>query len=132
VDVLVAGGLAFLLDQCTKGVARRRARGRTATWGSLVRIRYVENPRARGRRAAAPLIWCVALVSAIVACLYEPAQHQGAARIGFALALGGAAGNALDLLRWRAIVDFIDLGSWPVFNLADVAIIAGLAVAVCS
>jgi signal peptidase II len=45
------------------------------------------------------------------------------------LAFGGAAGNLLDILRLRSIVDFIDLHWWPVFNLADVAIVAGLVVA---
>ena len=41
-------------------------------------------------------------------------------------ALGGAAGNLLDILRTRSVRDFIDFGWWPVFNVADVVIIGGL------
>jgi len=42
-----------------------------------------------------------------------------------ALISGGALGNLLDRLRVGAVVDFIDVHVWPVFNLADVAVTAG-------
>jgi signal peptidase II len=46
-------------------------------------------------------------------------------QVALGAALGGAAGNLLDL-RWRGgVVDFIELGGWPVFNLADAAIVVG-------
>jgi len=41
-------------------------------------------------------------------------------------ALGGAAGNVADRLRRGAIVDFIAIGRWPPFNLADAAIVVGV------
>jgi signal peptidase II len=41
-------------------------------------------------------------------------------------ALGGAAGNVADRLRHEAIVDFIAIGRWPPFNLADAAIVMGV------
>jgi signal peptidase II len=56
------------------------------------------------------------------------AGHAGA---GFALCLiiGGAAGNLIDRIRLREVVDFLDvhIGSfhWPAFNVADSAITAG-------
>jgi signal peptidase II len=42
------------------------------------------------------------------------------------MAIGGAASNALDQVLRGVVVDFIDLGFWPVFNLADLAIVAGI------
>jgi signal peptidase II len=56
-------------------------------------------------------------------------------RLAIALPLGaiagGAVGNVLDRLRYGAVVDFIQahaLGySWYVFNLADAAIVCGVA-----
>jgi signal peptidase II len=45
------------------------------------------------------------------------------------LAFGGAAGNLLDILRRRCVIDFMHFLRWPVFNLADIAIFAGLAAA---
>ncbi len=45
-----------------------------------------------------------------------------------ALIWGGSLGNLLDRLRRSAVVDFIDLRFWPVFNISDVAITVGFLV----
>jgi signal peptidase II len=42
------------------------------------------------------------------------------------LLFGGALGNAIDRLREGAVTDFLKLPAWPAFNLADVAITAGV------
>ncbi len=47
-------------------------------------------------------------------------------RLSLGLQLGGAAGNLLDRLRMGHVTDFIDVGPWPIFNLADSAIVVGL------
>jgi len=54
--------------------------------------------------------------------------------LGLALVLGGALGNLADrvfrdpgVLK-GAVVDFIDVGAWPTFNLADSAIVIGAAI----
>jgi signal peptidase II len=46
---------------------------------------------------------------------------------GFALVCAGAIGNGLDRLLRGHVVDFIHVHFWPVFNLADVLIVAGVA-----
>jgi len=54
------------------------------------------------------------------------------ARIGLALIIGGAAGNLIDRVVTGSVVDFVDVywRSWHfwVFNVADTAISAGVAV----
>jgi signal peptidase II len=45
---------------------------------------------------------------------------------GFALVCAGALGNGLDRLLQGHVVDFLHVDYWPVFNIADVAIVAGL------
>jgi signal peptidase II len=46
--------------------------------------------------------------------------------------IGGAVGNIIDRLRFGAVVDFVDVHAWGwhwyVFNLADAAIVCGVAV----
>jgi signal peptidase II len=42
------------------------------------------------------------------------------------LLLGGALGNAIDRIREGAVIDFVKLPLWPAFNVADVAITAGV------
>ena len=47
-------------------------------------------------------------------------------RIAIGLQLGGAVGNLIDRVRDGGVVDFIDFGWWPVFNVADSAIVVGI------
>jgi len=65
----------------------------------------------------------------VAAILYSvrrlPAQ-QRLVRIALGLALGGAVGNLIDRLRLGYVIDFIDFRFWPVFNLADSAIVVGV------
>ena len=47
-------------------------------------------------------------------------------RLALGLQLGGAVGNLIDRLRHGAVVDFIDVGPWPTFNVADSSIVVGI------
>lgn len=48
-------------------------------------------------------------------------------RIGAGLAIGGTVGNWLDLsVGNKTVVDFIAVGNWKVFNLADFSVIIGV------
>lgn len=42
------------------------------------------------------------------------------------LVLGGTAGNLIDRLRQGYVTDFIDVGPWPMFNIADSAVSVGI------
>jgi len=48
--------------------------------------------------------------------------------VAVGLLAGGALGNLIDRVRANAVTDFIDVLSWPPFNLADVAITLGVVV----
>lgn len=50
---------------------------------------------------------------------------RGRVVISLGLVAGGAFGNLIDRLRFGGVVDFIDIWLWPVFNLADTAIVIG-------
>lgn len=77
--------------------------------------------------------WLIALSLAITAVLWVWAVKSERAFSAFALALviGGALSNALDRSLRGAVADFFHFHyqgfSWYVFNLADVAIVAGVA-----
>lgn len=51
--------------------------------------------------------------------------HGVVVRPALALLAGGATGNLIDRLRVGAVIDYVDLSVWPVFNLADVAVTVG-------
>ncbi|MBF0098480.1 MAG: signal peptidase II [Magnetococcales bacterium] len=65
----------------------------------------------------------------ITVLLWQAQQRREGLALG--LILGGAAGNLLDRIRLGYVVDFIHLHwhdlSWPIFNLADIAINLGVA-----
>lgn len=129
---LLASGMLFLIiDQASKLLIELRLADRTFD-GRLFRIRRVSNAQrlysSNAVRFALGTVWIAALLSALI-LRGHGAFADTAAIIGLGAALGGAAGNLLDILRTKAVRDFIDLGWWPVFNLADVAILGGLAIA---
>ncbi|HBK86203.1 MAG TPA: signal peptidase II [Firmicutes bacterium] len=49
-------------------------------------------------------------------------------KLALALIMGGAVGNLFDRLVYGYVIDFIDIKVWPVFNLADSAVVVGAAV----
>lgn len=113
-------------------MARAHAADRCISCGPILRIRCAAQLRRHGNGVALVLIWLAALVSAILLHRSGAWFQSRVALFGLALAFGGAAGNLLDMLRYRYIVDFIEIGRWRIFNLADVAIVVGLTVGLCT
>jgi signal peptidase II len=74
-------------------------------------------------------------VAVIVLAIWMARSRTLIATIALGLIIGGAVGNAIDRFAYGAVVDFalfhVQIGgntfNWYVFNLADVAIVAGVA-----
>jgi signal peptidase II len=74
-------------------------------------------------------------VAVIVLAIWMARSRTLIATIALGLIIGGAIGNAIDRFAYGAVVDFalfhLQIGgntfNWYVFNLADVAIVAGVA-----
>lgn len=133
ISALLFAALFLLLDQASKRFAEICASAQPIACGRLLTIRSITNPHATLRighpRITLPLLWLTALLCAALLYTRGGWFHTQPALLGLGLAFSGAAGNLLDLLRRESILDFIDLGWWPVFNVADVGIIAGLVLA---
>jgi signal peptidase II len=118
------------VDQASKAVLLKRlSLDRSVRIGKGVRLRHVVNTGwwAHGVRSPTRLIllWGVAIAASLL--LFELGSFgEGIALAGIAVALGGATGNLVDRLVRGRIVDFIEIGPWPVFNVADVGIVAGI------
>jgi lipoprotein signal peptidase len=122
VVLLVVAGSAFALDQLMKEVALRRMR-----WTPVLNARRWFSTRAG--QSLFVSIWALLVLSVVLLTRRPPLAGESLAVAGLGAALGGAAGNVLDQLRRGGIVDFIAIGRWPAFNVADAAIVLGIMVA---
>ena len=74
----------------------------------------------------APLILVTLAALAVVVYLFARDPARPGMWVATGLLAGGAIGNLVDRVRADAVTDFVDLSPWPPFNLADVAITAGV------
>jgi signal peptidase II len=128
--LLFSATLLILLDQCAKAlVVSRLPEGQSASLGGLP-VRRVLNRKLAGNflicNGALTAVWVAEALLLIVVVQLGPFFQGTVAPIALGAALGGAGSNVLDRLRRGGVVDFIDFGFWPVFNLADVAIVGGI------
>jgi len=130
---LLAAILLVALDQATKAIVVARLREGQAIFIGSVAIRGMLNRRGCGSRLqsgkALVALWAAECVILAIFIQLGPLLQSDAAALSLGAALGGAAGNLFDRLWRGGVVDFIDLGFWPVFNIADVAIVAGVVTA---
>lgn len=74
-----------------------------------------------------PLILVSIVGITILILIYRSQRQPGnLLRLSLGLQFGGAAGNLLDRIRFGHVTDFVDVGSWPIFNVADASIVLGL------
>jgi signal peptidase II len=129
-ESILTAALVLAADQVSKGVvlARWPVAALTAP-RSLVSIRCILNRQgtlaALAGVQALVALWVVMVMLAWLILHYGLLGHEAFVPIGVGAAVGGATGNVLDRLRREAIVDFVAIGPWPIFNLADVALVAG-------
>lgn len=124
--------ILLLLDQATKYVAERGlANGRVIDLG-FIDLRLVHNPGGAFGFPGLPGMFVVVTLIVLVLVLRAlPRTDRLALATAYGLVTGGAFGNLIDrLLREPGfprgeVVDFFDLGWWPVFNVADIAIVTG-------
>ena len=126
-------GVAFLaIDQASKAWVRLTfAPGESHPLiDGLLHLTYVQNSGAAFGILQGRTELLVALTLALgVYALFRRAELRQAPwgmRLAYTLAISGAAGNLVDRIRLGWVTDFIDIRVWPVFNVADSQIVAGV------
>ena len=128
---------AFALDQVTKlAVIRTVDLGTSWPSDGFFRITHVANTgSAFGLFGGQNLVLTIVSVAGIgvLVAFYRAHQEPGPfVRVSLALMLAGALGNLTDRLVNGHVTDFIDIGPWYIFNLADASIVTGVAVLAAS
>ena|SRR5687767_484963 len=68
------------------------------------------------------------VIGAILYYYPQVERNDWSLRLAMSMQLGGAIGNLIDRLRIGHVTDFISVGTFPVFNVADASITVGCAV----
>jgi signal peptidase II len=131
VPALAACGFVVALDQGTKAIATSLvSRGDRVEFLPFLHFENVRNKGVAfglGGDISAVLIGAmIVLLIAILVFLAARGRSGVLVWLPAALLVGGALGNLADRIRDGAVTDFIHLPFWPTFNLADVAIVAGV------
>ena len=133
-------------DQVSKRVASSRLMGGPpqSYFGNSVRFEYAENTGAFLSLGAELPLWArtvlfsVGPALALIACIVAMITHRWRrlALLGMCLAFGGGLSNLVDRVVHGRVIDFLNVGVGPVrtgiFNVADVAIMVGVALLVGS
>jgi signal peptidase II len=131
-QIFIGAGIIVALDQLTKALIRYfLLPGQSwPIWSGVFHFSYVQNPGAAFGllKHQTGLLVAVTAVVVVAILLYagrlEP--HMVLLRWAMILVLGGAVGNLVDRLRFGYVVDFLDFRVFPVFNVADTAIVTGV------
>ncbi len=130
----LVGATAYAIDVVTKvvAVAQLQDRPDVSVVGDLLVLRLVRNPGAAFSAGTeyTVVLSCVAIVAVAAVLVLSLRLRDRTWAIGLGLLLAGVAGNLTDrLVRDPGplrghVIDFLRLPNWPVFNVADMCIIA--------
>jgi signal peptidase II len=136
--LLLIAGIIIGFDQWTKVLVRTKLEfgGIWAPWDWL--LPYARIVHWNNSGAAFGILQGQSLLFTILAFLvtgviiyYFPrvSPHDWTLRLAMGLQLGGAMGNLIDRLTMKGqVTDFISVGSFAVFNVADASITVGVAI----
>jgi signal peptidase II len=141
---MIAAAITLVLDQASKfwlvrvfDIAHRGTVKLTPffdlvlAWNQGISFGWFQNDGP----TAQIVLMAIKVVAVVVLGVWMARSHTPLATLALGLIIGGAIGNGIDRLIYGAVVDFalfhVQIGentfNWYVFNLADVAIVAGVA-----
>lgn len=93
------------------------------SWGGL--FDYACNQQIAWNLPLSGILFWIIWLPVIFFVVYYYLNNKRPTTLG--LVIAGALSNAVDRLIYGCVVDFIDLGSFPTFNVADAMITGGMA-----
>ena len=132
---MLAAVAAFAIDQVTKAIVITNASVLSAgvpVFTGFNLTFYRNDGVTFGLLGGAP--WWSLVVLALAVCAWLVTMmlrtRDGIEAVAYGAIIGGALGNVLDRIRFRAVTDFLDFyagaAHWPAFNMADVFVVGGV------
>ncbi|MFQ5578501.1 MAG: signal peptidase II, partial [Anaerolineae bacterium] len=123
--LLLIGAVIFTLDRITKMLVVQNLE-QYASWAPvpalerLVKITHITNSGAAfGLFDRSGNLFMVVAILVALAIIYYVSTYPslpGLVQFSLGLQLGGALGNMWDRVQQGSVVDFVDIGFWPIFN----------------
>jgi signal peptidase II len=133
---LLVALLVIGLDQWSKNwLQTHLVPGQSIPEAGFFRLTYAQNTGAAfsifyGRTA---ILTYVSILGALLILSYNfflsrafPTLVSRWNKVALGLILGGTVGNLIDRFTLHYVRDFIDVGPWPIFNVADSSVVVGV------
>ncbi len=128
--------LVILADQFSKFWVRSNLTpGESLPETGLFRLTHVHNTGAafglfQDQSLPLAIVALIGVVAILIFVLFFshrlPILNNWLSKLALGLVLGGASGNLIDRIRQGYVTDFIDIGIWPAFNVADSSVVVGV------
>ena len=132
--VIIASGL-LIIDQITKFAVRSRMEiGETLpVFRGVLDFTYVQNRGAafslfQNSQLFTVILPIITMVAGVLFMLHLRKKKERLAEFGVLLIMSGGVGNLIDRTVLGFVTDMISVGSFPVFNVADMCVTVGCAI----
>jgi signal peptidase II len=130
--------LVIVVDQLSKTWIRSHlALGQSMPETGFFRLTYAQNTGAAFSifSGKADILALVSITGALIILLYAfvfsrrlPFMDTRFSKVALGLMLGGTVGNLIDRVALGHVTDFFDVGSFPIFNIADSCLDVGVVI----
>lgn len=127
----VTAAATLLLDRGTKALVHEFMRPSQSVQilGDILQLTRVENAGAafgmlQGRQLFLAVVGSIVIV-AVAVYMWRARPRQPWVLFALGLVAGGSIGNLIDRVTTGVVVDFVEVSFWPVFNVADSAVVVG-------
>ncbi len=118
---------AFFLSLVAKILADTFLTERVSVLGSFAGLQYATNAGVAFSITFPGQLQNIFIAAALIALIFAARYAKTTwSRIAFGLIIGGALGNIVDRLRDGLVTDFFQVGTFPIFNVADSCITIGV------
>ena len=128
---------AFAIDQITKAIVVANAASLSAgisMFAGFNLVFYRNDGVTFGMLGGAP--WWSLIALALAICIWLGVMlfraENAVEALAYGAIIGGALGNVIDRVRYRAVTDFLDfyIGTthWPAFNMADIFVMPSVGI----
>jgi len=121
--------ILIAIDQLTKLLARSYLAHPIPLIKNLFQLAFAKNTGiAFGffEGANSIIVWLYLVVLGLIIFFYGRFPNERFSRIMLAFIIAGVIGNFIDRIVFGYVTDFLDFRIWPVFNIADIYLCAGV------